>query len=152
MVTGTPAPLLCNEPMSRRSKRLTKKDRRAELRAQAEALPKLSETMLQFAKPLLDTLPGLPSIDELRQLMTIVTVVWNLPLYEQRKNPQAAAHRATFDLAMEKAPPPIAKILSNMLYSRLTTYAHDPRLGFVDVVEDGDGRAQIVATAALTDE
>jgi hypothetical protein len=138
--------------MSRRTKSLTKKDRRAEVRARAEALPRLSETMLQFAKPLLDTLPDLPSLEELRQLMLIATVAWNLPVYEQRKNPQAAAHRATFDTAMEQAPPPIAKILSNMLYSRLTTYGHDPRLGFVDVVEDGNGRAQIVASAALTDE
>jgi hypothetical protein len=97
-------------------------------------------------------LPDLPSLEELRQLMVIATVAWNLPLYEQRKNPQAAVHRVTFDTAMKQAPPLVAKILADMLYSRLTTYGHDPRLGFVDVVEDGDGRAQIVATAGLTDE
>src|SRR4051812_10476016 len=122
--------------MPRRDKRPTKKDRRAEPIARVEGLPKLSETMLQFGRPLLDKLSNPPPIEELRQVMVLVTVAWNLPLYEQRKKPEAASHRATFDKALEVAPPEIAKILSSMLYSRLTTYAHDPRLGFADVVED----------------
>lgn len=84
--------------------------------------------------------------------MVVVTVVWNLPLYEQRKSPKAISFRATFDTMLEQVPPEIAKILSTMLYSRLTTYANDPRLGFADVVQDGRGRAQVVATAALTDD
>ena len=138
--------------MPRRDKHSTKKARQDQVRAQAEGLPKLSETLLHFAKPLLDTLPNPPAIEELRQLMTIVTVLWNLPLYEQRKNPAAASYRATFDTMLERLPPDIAKIVTAMLYSRLTTYAHDPRLGFADVVEDGHGRAQVVATAALTDD
>jgi hypothetical protein len=107
--------------------------------------------MLQFAQPLLDALPSPPSIDHLRQLMMIVTVAWNLPLYEQRKMPEAAAHRATFSVMLMQMPPEIAHILSTMLTSRVTTYAHDPRLGFAEVVEDGAGQAKIVATAALTD-
>jgi hypothetical protein len=138
--------------MHQRQKRSTKKDRQAEARARLEGLPKLSETLLQFAKPLLDTLSNPPPIEELRQVMVLVTVAWNLPLYEQRKRPEAAAYRATFDTALERLPPEIAKIVSAMLYSRLTTYAHDPRIGFADVVDEGHGRAQIVATAALTDD
>lgn len=53
---------------------------------------------------------------------------------------------------LEQAPPEIAKILSAMLSSRLTTYARDPRLGFAKVVPDGRGGAQVVATAMLTDD
>lgn len=138
--------------MDRHGKHPTKKARQAAARAQVAALPKLSETLLQFAKPLLDTLSDPPPFEELRQLMVVVTVVWNLPLYEQRKSPKAISFRATFDTMLEQVPPEIAKILSTMLYSRLTTYANDPRLGFADVVQDGRGRAQVVATAALTDD
>jgi hypothetical protein len=138
--------------MPRRDKHSTKNARQDEVRARAGGLPKLSETMLHFAKPLLDTLPNPPALEELRQLMTIVTLLWNLPLYEQRKTPAAASYRATFDTMLERLPLDIAKIVTAMLYSRLTTYAHDPRLGFADVVEDGRGRAQVVATAALTDD
>ena len=79
--------------MHQRQKRSTKKDRHAEARARIEGLPKLSETLLQFAKPLLDTLSNPPPIEELRQVMVLVTVAWNLPLYEQRKRPEAAAYR-----------------------------------------------------------
>ena len=83
--------------MKRHGKHPTKETRQAAARAQVQALPKLSETLLQFAKPRLDTLAEPPSIEELRQLMMVVTVVWNLPLYEQRKSPKAASFRATFD-------------------------------------------------------
>ena len=138
--------------MDRQKKRSTKKDRQAEARARLEGLPKLSETLLQFAKPLLDMLSSPPPIDELRQVMVLVTVAWNLPLYEQRKRPEAAAYRATWDMALGRLPPEIAQILSAMLDSRLTAYAHDPRIGFAEVVDEGHGRAQIVATAALTDD
>ncbi len=137
--------------MPRRHTRPTKKDSHAEARAQLKGLPKLSETMLQFAKPLLDTLSSPPPIEELRQVMVIVTVAWNLPIYEQRKKPEAVAYRTTFNAALAQLPPEIAQILSTMLYSRLTTYAHDPRIGFAEVVEEANGRAQVVATAALTD-
>jgi hypothetical protein len=79
-------------------------------------------------------------LEELRQLMVMATVAWNLPLYEQRRNLQTAAHRPTFDTMMEQAPS-----------DREVPLQHS-RLGFVDVVEDGDDRAQIVAMAALTDD
>lgn len=136
--------------MPRYAKPPTKKVQQA-ARARLDELPKLSESMLQFAKPLLDQLPDPPSIEDMRQVMMIVTAVWNLPLYEQRKSPNAASYRATLNTMMARLPPEIAKIISTMLHTRLTTYAHDPRLGFADVVEEAPGRAKIVATAALTD-
>jgi hypothetical protein len=118
--TSTAATLIAITRMSRREKRPTKKDRRAEATARLEKLPKLSETMLKFAQPLLDMLPNPPPIEDLRQLMVLVTVAWNLPLYEQRKHPQAAAFRATFDQAQAHFPPEIAKILTAMLYCVLS--------------------------------
>ncbi|MEO5725847.1 MAG: hypothetical protein ABI134_16190 [Byssovorax sp.] len=138
--------------MNQRSKRTTKKARQDAARAQVAALPKLSDTLLQFAKPLLATLSDPPPIEELSQLMVVVTVVWNLPLYEQRKSPKAISFRSMFDTMLKQVPTEIAKILSAMLSSRLTTYALDPRLGFAEVVPDGRGGAQVVAKAMLTDD
>jgi hypothetical protein len=137
--------------MSRGRKRPIDRERDARGRDAPAELPKMSETLLEFAKPLLAELPDPPAIEQLRRLMTIVTVVWNLPLYEQRNSPHAAAFRGTFDTAMTQLPPEIVKILSGMLYSRLTKYAKDPRIGFAEVVDDGHGRAKVVATAALTE-
>ena len=112
----------------------------------------MSETMLAFARPLLDVFPDPPTTEELSQIMTFTTVAWNLPLYELRKHRQAAAHRAVFDQMQAQMPPHVAKVLAAMLYARLTTYAHDPRTGFAEVVEGEHGQAQVLATAALTDD
>ena len=135
--------------MTRRAKRPTKKDREAEGRAILARLPKLSETMLQFAKPLLDQAPNPPTIELLRGLLITVTVAWNLPVYEQTKHPLAASFRAAFDRAQAVTPAEIREIVSAMLASRLTTYASDPRVGFIEAVDEGGGRARIHATATL---
>jgi len=135
--------------MARRQKRPTKKDREAEGRAVLQGLPKMSETMLEFARPLLDQLPSPPPIELVRQVMTIATVAWNLPIHEQRNSPVAKSFRASYDAAMVQMPPEIGTILSGLMYARLTTYAKDPRLAFVEVTDGGGGEAQIVATAML---
>jgi len=136
--------------MSRREKRLSKKDRRAEARTVLESLPKFSETMLAFAKPLLDEAP--PDFKLLRSLMVYATIAWNLPIYEQRKDSRAAWMRTQFDHAMANLPPEIAKLIAAMEHSRLTTYASDPRTGVVEVFEDGPGGARIHATATLPED
>jgi hypothetical protein len=138
--------------MARPKKRPTDKDRAARGRAVMAGLPKMSVTLLEFAKPLLALFPDPLPIEELRPLMTIVNVAWNLPLYEQRNSPRAAAFRATWDTATAALPPEVAKILSGMLYSRLTRYAKDPRSGFAEVVDGDGGQANVVATSALIED
>ncbi len=138
--------------MSRREKRKTDKERVAEGKALLASMPKLSETMLEFGAPFLALLPSPPALEELRRAMMVVTVAWNLPLYEKRRHPQAASFRATFEQMLAQLPPDVAKILESMLYSRLVKYANDPRTGFAEVVEDGHGRANVSATAALTED
>ena len=75
-----------------------------------------------------------------------MTLAWNVPVHEQSKHPEAASYRTIFDKMLEQAPPEIARILSAMRDSRLTTYGDDPRLGFAEVADDGHGGAKIVAT------
>ena len=81
--------------------------------------------------------------------MTIVTVAWNLPLYEQLHHRNAPSFRATFNQVLASAPPDVAAALSSMLSARLTTYANDPRIGFAQVVEEPPGQGKIVASAIL---
>jgi hypothetical protein len=133
-------------------KKPKEKDRHAEARARMAALPKLSERMIDFARPLHDLLPQPPAVEELRAMMVIATVAWNLPLYERDKMPQAEAHRALFDKTLERMPPIVAKVLADMLYSRLTQYGDDPRLGFAEVIDEGHGDAKVVATGGLMGE
>jgi hypothetical protein len=109
----------------------------------------MSATLIEFAQPLLDELSTADDIEMLRRVMTIATLVWNLPVYERRNAPEAPACRAAFEDAMAQAPRPIAKHLDAMARARLTMYAHDPRLAFVEVADQGNGRANIQATAVV---
>jgi len=136
--------------MPRRVTRPTK-NRVAQGRATLADLPKMSETMLEFGKPLLDCFAPMPTLEELRSVMVLVTVAWNLPIYEKRKHPQAGEHRVIFDKAMAQMPAEVREIFAAMFHARLTTYAHDPRIGFAEVTRGEDGDAKIVAKAALVE-
>ena len=130
--------------MSQREKRPTRKERLAAARAAVADLPKLSETMLQFAKPLLDLAPT-PPLDLLQHLLIVTTIAWNLPLYEKHKHPRAPSMRSGFEQSQALAPPEVARAVYAMLASRLTTYGADPRVGFLEAVEDAPGHARIEA-------
>lgn len=109
-------------------------------------LPKMSETLLQFGKPLLDKLGPTPTIDELTSIMVMVTTVWNLPVYESRTGPEAEALIAQWNEIAPNIPPEFRQLLEGMLATRKTRYANDPRLGFAEVVEGPEGELKIVAT------
>ena len=137
--------------MSKREKRPKKKERLAAVRAALATLPKLSETMLQFAKPLLDLAPDPPSLDMLRHILAVATITWNLPLYEKHKHPRAPSMRAMFGELLAVTPPEIVGVVSAMLASRLTTYGGDPRVGALKAVEDAPGHARIEAMVTTMD-
>jgi hypothetical protein len=146
---GLCAMLRADAMASSKKKRAPTPERRAAAQAVMASLPKLSETMLEFGKPLLDLLPTPPKIEQVRNILQIVTVAWNLPLYERDCRPEAAEHRATVEQVMAGAPTELRKILSEMLYARLTKYANDPRIGFLEVHEGTGGDARVIATGAL---
>ena len=131
--------------MSRREKRPTKKDRRAAALARLPLLPKLSETMLRFAKPLFDTFSTRPLPEELDTLMDIATITWNLPICEQRKAPNVAKYRAVLESVLVDAPPVVVEAISEMLRARVTTYGADPRLAVAQIDDNGDGRLRVTA-------
>ncbi len=108
--------------------------------------------MLQFAKPLFDTLPTLPRHEETKVFLSIATIAWNLPILEQDRSTEAPKHRAMLASAMAGASPEIAEALSAMLQARVTTYGADPRFGFLEVTDNGDGNARIIAASLRFDD
>lgn len=65
---------------------------------QSEARPgKISEMMLDFARPLLDLIGPPRNINDLRKAFELVTLCWNLPTLERQQDPQATALREHFD-------------------------------------------------------
>ena len=114
-------------------------------------LPALSETMLSFAKPLLDNLPGdPPSIDQVRQAMHFATILWNLDAVADGEQAFSDDVRAALGDVPEDLGPNAAAILETMLQARRTRYRYDRRVISVEVVE-ADGGWNIVAQGALPD-
>lgn len=58
---------------------------------------KISEMMLDFARPLLDVMGPPRTIDDLRKAFEIATVCWNLPTLEREQQAEAQALRQHFD-------------------------------------------------------
>ena len=125
------------------------------------ALPKLSERMIEFAKPLLDLLSqtahdrGAPLDDGHRDHRVEPAPLRAGQVARDRR------HRATFDKTIERMPPIIAKVLADMLLRQadpvldrrqLHPVGDDPRLGFAEVIDDGDGNTKIVAMGGLMGE
>jgi hypothetical protein len=68
------------------------------------ALPKMSEMLLTFARPLMDQLPAPPTTNQLQSAMTIASLIWNLPEYERAAHPKAAEYRKALDRVVADMP------------------------------------------------
>jgi hypothetical protein len=117
-----------------------------------DGLPSLSETMLAFGAPLLTLLEQPPPLSSLGGAVHLVTVAWNLPVFERLGAPQAATYRRQLETATVGVPAAVTRTIASMLAARLATYAHDPRLGFLDVVKVSEERVEIVATSFLPND
>ena len=112
-------------------------------------LPKMSETLLRFARPLLDQLPAPPTTNQLQSAMTIASLIWNVPEYERAAHPKAAEYRKALDRAVADMPAEGREVIVAMAHERATTYESDPRVAFAEVVAGASGRAEVRATAIL---
>lgn len=116
-------------------------------------LPKLSETLVAFGRPLLDAFPIDDSADSLRQAMRLIEIAWNDPLLMQHGD---AATKKMMGQALEQSlrmgPEEPMKVLEALFESRATKYAHDPRLATVTISEDGAGDFKIRAEARVLEQ
>ena len=98
-------------------------------KAPATNLPRLSDTLLDFAMPLLQAIPGQPTEEFVRAALTLATVAWNLPiLKEHGAAGEFAQLRRDLELTLDAAPPAAAAMIDRMMAERRTTHAADPRV------------------------
>jgi hypothetical protein len=133
-----------------KTKRAKAAGRKPKANASIADLPKLSEVAIEFAKPLLDEIPTRPpSIDDIRLVMMMATVAWDLPILQRRTDEDASSLRGVFERLMARVGPDMRRIIDQLMQRRVTGYGHDPRIGIFDVMDDGGGHARVVATIAL---
>lgn len=99
-------------------------------------LPNLSETLISFAKPLIESLSNpSPSLDEIRQAMHYASIIWNVHLLSEDDPGVAGEALAVLDDLPETLGPDAPDILRDMLETRKSKYAHDRRFASVDVIQ-----------------
>jgi hypothetical protein len=94
---------------------------------------KVSEMMLDFARPLLDMMGEPRNISDVRSVFELVTTCWNLPTLERERHADATALRMHFDSVVASFPEPLASTLLGVVESRRTTFGHVPFMVIVEV-------------------
>lgn len=122
-------------------------DRAAE-GANGDHAPGLSETLLAFAKPLIDGLPGdPPTLEQVRQAMHYASIVWNVHLLAA-DDPQLGAEVCSMlDEVPDDLGADASTTLDAMLDARRTKYARDRRFASLEVVQ-AEGGWNVIAEGA----
>lgn len=114
--------------------------------------PNLSETLLEFARPLIDSIPDdPPSIEQVRQAMQFASIVWNVHVVADGDPEFGADVCAVLDDVPPELGPGARAALESMLETRHSIYAHDHRFASVEVVE-AEGGWNILTRGAIMDD
>lgn len=117
--------------------------------AELAHLPKISASLLQFARPLIDALPQPPTLEQMRQVMQIASIAWNLPILEDEPGGEGHELGQLYQRQMTLAEPFFRAMMSALLRDRRARWGHDPRLvAHVEVYREPD-EFRIVATASI---
>jgi hypothetical protein len=110
-------------------------------------LPKMSETILEFAEPLTSQMPDPPRRKDMESAMLLAQVAWNLPLFQQHGVDAELA--AQWEALAQGLPPVVDDVMAVMMERRRTVYGHDPRIATVEVRDKGEGEISVYAEARL---
>ena len=124
----------------------------ARVKAELAKLPKMSETILEFAKPLLDLTPTKPpTLEDMKTAVMLANMAWNYPIQgdPRRKDVGAAKLRRLVEEWRDTAAPEVRRLMDDLMHVRVTKFAHDPRIAIVEVIEAAPDEVRISATAAL---
>lgn len=91
-------------------------------------LRKVSDLLLEFARPLLDAMGKPRRIDDLRSAIELASLCWNLPVLQRTGGDKEAGMRRDFDQKVHAMPDPVRSILLQMLDSREDRYGDVPFL------------------------
>ena len=112
---------------------------------------KVSEMILEFARPLLDLEPGgPPDINALRNILMFAELCWNLPVYERAGGAADAEFKKGFDRVLQAAPEAIASRLRQLVQDRKTRFAAIPFLITARVEGESLEQATVVAEARVS--
>lgn len=108
---------------------------------------KVSELMLDFSAPLIDTLERPHSRDDLERVFMAASVCWNLPVLERTGDPEQVKLRSMLDDAMAKMPAEVRAVFQQLSVDREKKYGHIPFLVNLRVEADGPEGFRLVAEA-----
>jgi hypothetical protein len=94
---------------------------------------KVSEMILEFAGPLFDVVGQPRNMQDLRKAFELVTMCWNLAVFEREDPAEAAKHRHHFDSVVALHPAPLSSALLALVESRKTTFGEVPFMVLVEV-------------------
>jgi len=137
----------------RERKRLAREGKRRSLRDSLpiEVVPlrlaKMSDTLLEYAGPLINALPDDTGLEELKRVLQLAAVVWNAVVEEDGDVDEAALNLVADMKSKLQVTPPEAAI-EWLADRRVFRFGDDPRVVLsLDVVRDGD-RMRVLATSA----
>ena len=120
-------------------------------------VPKMSDTLVEFAQPLLDLLPSDPALGQVRNAVALGSVLWNCFVLEASGKDEdlveadAIRARVLTTAAEEGVPRDLtADVLAELAERKRTLFSDDRRvIAGVDVRRQGDG-FHIEAMSAFT--
>src|SRR5713226_9585363 len=137
----------------RERKRLAREEKRRSLRdslpVEVVAVPqaKMSDTLLDYAGPLIKALPEDAGLEELKRVLQLAAVVWNAAVEEDRDVDEAVLNLVADMKSKLEVTPPEA-VIEWLADRRVFRFGDDPRVFLsLDVVRDGD-RMRVLATSA----
>lgn len=107
---------------------------------------KISEMIIDFARPLLEVEGGPPDIDALRNIILLANICWNVPILEQENDPELARHLHLID----EIPEPLQQLLRQMIRDRKTRFGAVPFLVFANVTGTSLDDAAVQAEARMS--
>ncbi len=94
---------------------------------------KVTELIVDFARPLLQTGGGPRSIQDVKNIMLLASVCWNLRVFERARAPEFDELKELFEVALSSMPEPGPSLLQHLIAEREANFENIPFAVLVDV-------------------
>jgi hypothetical protein len=121
---GTVKPVVSKKKASRKNKSLPGLLKKPVQTGGSWEAGKISEMIIDFARPLLEVDGGPSDIEALRNVILLANICWNVPILEQKNDPELARHLHLID----ELPEPLRGLLRLMIRERKTRFGAIPFL------------------------
>jgi hypothetical protein len=94
---------------------------------------KVTALIVDFARPLLQTGGGPRTIQDVRNIMLLASVCWNLRVFERAQAPEFDELKELLDVALSAMPEPGPSLLQQLMAEREASFERNPFAVLVDV-------------------